>query len=189
VDYLLDRLPPFQEQTQGSVAPAKPLLDEIPPDARALAIAFAVFTRSVPLAALPQLFSEISNIDGALTQLLDRFPLNRGTHETVKIHPLVREFCYDQIRDQEAAHGRAAAYYLSTLPETPALGDGGIETLTAALSHLLKAKQHEQAATLINAWRGTLLEGGYFEELLSSSTTARAVFGARARAASDAARS
>jgi tetratricopeptide (TPR) repeat protein len=164
VDYLLDRLPPFQEQLKAQWL--QPLLDEIPPDARALAIAFAVFTRSVPLAALPQLFPEISNIDGALTQLLDRFLLNRGTRETVKMHPLVREFCYEQIGDHEAAHGRAAAYYLSALPEMPALGDGGIETLTAAWSNLLKAKQYEQAATLINAWRGTLLEGGYFEELL-----------------------
>jgi ATP/maltotriose-dependent transcriptional regulator MalT len=179
VDYLLDRLPPFQEDLKAQWL--QPLLEEVPSDARSLAIAFSVFSRPVPLAALPSLFPEISNLDGTLTELLDRFLLNRGSLQTVKMHPLVREFCYDHIDDRDAAHARAATYYLNALPETPALGEGEIETLTAAWSHLLKAKEYDRAGALINTWRGTLLEGGYFEELMFIIDNSTEIFSDRER--------
>ena len=164
VEYLLDRLPPFQEELKAQWL--GPLLEEVPADARALAIALAVFTRPIPLTAFPELFPQISNVDAAHAQLLDRFLLNRGARETVKMHPLVREFCYEHIEDHDAAHARAAAYYLRALPETRAISEGVIEALTAAWSHLLKAKQYERVAALIDTWRGPLLEGGLFEELM-----------------------
>ena len=77
----------------------------------------------------------------------------------------MREFCYSQIADREAAHARAATFYLGALPETP---HSARVMLRRSLQHGVtsesagvrpRGRAHQCLAR-------TLLDGGNFEELM-----------------------
>ena len=163
---LLSTLPVFQiELTQEWLTP---LMEELPKDLKQIVIDLSIFDRPIPIEALNDLYPE-SNIEIILPKLVDRFILDLIDENNLSIHPLIREYCYALIENKHEKHKLAASYYVTSseidqFPEI--LSDTQTESLIAAWTHYLKAKEPQKSIEIINQIRSSLINKGHYEQLM-----------------------
>ena len=82
----------------------------------------------------------IIQIPNDIPRKLQKKNLLSNTNGFYEIHPLVREFCYEQLTQKESVHGRAAEYYINQRKENelnPVLEE-------QVFYHLSRSKQYER---------------------------------------------
>ena len=166
VSDLLSSLPVFREElTNVWLAP---LVDEFPQEQKDVAIDLSTFDRVIPLRALPWLYPD-KDVRPLILGLVDRFILDFVPNESLRMHMLIREFCYPQLPDKAAKHSWVAEYYLheaesAANPEAPT--EEEIIARTAAWIHLLKAEDHARARVQLQKLRSPLMNRGQYEQVM-----------------------
>jgi len=166
VTELLSSLPVFREELKNEWL--TPLLNELPKEEREVAIDLSLFDRPIPQQAVISLYPE-KGLDPLIIKLVDRFILDRMAENTLRMHPLIRDFCYTLIPDKRSKHVWAGEYYLelSGSEHNPELiSDSQIEAGIAAWSHLIKAEEHVRAAEVLNRLRAPLMNRGQYEQVM-----------------------
>ena len=101
--------------------------------------------------------------------LVDAFILDRVVAASLRMHPLIREFCQTLIPDQRSKHQWAANQYASRVPSTTyadGLTDGDIEVLTAAWSHFVRAEDSLGAMSMLDRLRPPLMNRGHYQQVI-----------------------
>jgi hypothetical protein len=106
---LLSSLPTFREELKNEWL--TPLMNELPQEQIEVAIDLSVFDRPIPYQAMSWLYPG-REVDPLVVGLVDRFILNRVGEDSLRMHVLIREFCYALITDKRAKHTWVAEYYI-----------------------------------------------------------------------------
>lgn len=166
VEELLSSLPVFRTELRDDWL--RPLLMEIPEQQRELAVELSVFDRPIPYSVLEWLHPGGSATE-AVVGLVDRFVLDSAGGSSLRMHELLREFCYRLLQDPGAAHARAAACYLekSGSERDPELiTDSQLDAGLAAWSHLVRAGDSVRATDQLRRLRGTMMNRGQYQHLM-----------------------
>lgn len=166
VDVLLRSLPVFRDRLHQEWL--QPLLNALHADERLMLIDLAIFDRPVPIAGLRQLYRERA-IDLIVARLVNSFLVDYVDRDSVRMHDLLREFCYPLINDQARRHNEAAALYMTACEESDddsSLDDRQLQSLLAAWSHYIQAGETSRAASVLGRLRPTLMHRGQYDQLL-----------------------
>ena len=165
VTELLSRLPIFREELTNEWL--TPLMSELTQEQRNFAIDLSVFDRPISLNGLEWLYPE-KDTNSIIKELEDRFILDR-VGENLRMHLLIREFCYALIPDKRSKNIWAAEYYLdqSTFEHTPdTITDLQIDARIAAWTHFIKAEEHIRATEELYKLRLPLMNRGQYEQVM-----------------------
>ena len=166
VTELLSSLPIFREELRNEWL--TPLMDELPQEQRDIAIDLSVFDRPIPQEAMSWIYPE-KEIDSLIIGLVDRFILDRVGECSLRMHLLIREFCYSLIANKRPKHTWAAEYYLHQSEaeyDLDLINDSQIDARIAAWSHLIKAEDHIRATEELNKLRAPLMNRGQYEQVM-----------------------
>jgi tetratricopeptide (TPR) repeat protein len=163
---LLSSLPTFREELISEWL--SPLMGELPTEQKEVALDLSVFDRPVPLGRVDLLFPE-RTIGPAVNGLVDRFILDRVSDEHLKMHLLVRNYCYDLLPDKRSKHLWAAEFYLAQTEldfDREVMGEDQLDAHIAAWSHFVKAGEYGRATEELNMIRPHLMNRGQYEQAM-----------------------
>lgn len=141
---ILEDLSIYQEEKEDTILKAKKLFDKLAGDEKELLERISVYREPVSMKGLKIMFiEEISSND--VKKLIDKSLLETDHKGNYWLHPLVREFAYDDLENKIAVHMLAVKYYLSLqLPEKPS-GKNDVRSLIEAQHHACMAEEYDQA--------------------------------------------
>lgn len=138
----------FQKSKEDTIKKARRLFEKLAGDAKELLERVSVFRKPESLDAIKSMFTDETSGD-AVDKLLDKSLLETDHRGAYWLHPLVREFAYDDLKDKIEVHKRAYEYYLSLpLPETRTKKED-VQTLIEAHHHACMVKDYDKAADII----------------------------------------
>jgi len=144
----LNDLSMFQKRKEDTIKKARRLFEKLAGDEKELLERVSVFRKPESLDAIKSMFTDETSGD-AIDKLLDKSLLETDHRGTYWLHPLVREFAYDDLKDKIEIHKRAYECYLSLpLPETRTKKED-VQTLIEAHYHACMAKEYDRAADII----------------------------------------
>ena len=144
----LNDLSMFQKRKEDTIKKARRLFEKLAGDEKELLERVSVFRKPESLDAIKSMFTDETSGD-AIDKLLDKSLLETDHRGTYWLHPLVREFAYDDLKDKIEVHKRAYECYLSPpLPETRTKKED-VQTLIEAHYHACMAKEYDKAADII----------------------------------------
>ncbi len=200
----LNDLGMFQRRKEDTIKKARRLFEKLAGDEKELLESISVFRKPESMAAIKTMFTDRTSKD-AVEKLMDKSLLETDRKGSYWLHPLIREFSYDDLKNKIEIHKLAYQYYLSLpLPEKRTKKDD-VQSLIEAHYHTCMAKEYDQAAsiifdeklyedldrwgesrTLIELYSGVLPENHFSDEpLLSDKQTHSRVIGNLGLAYSD----
>lgn len=163
---LLSGLPVFREELKAEWL--TPLLNELPMEQREVAITLSLFDRPITQAIILWFYPN-NDMNHIIAELVDRFILDRWEENSLRMHPLIREYCYQLISDKATKHVQAAEFYLEQSNfnnKAEMIADSQIDAGIAAWSHLIKANEHIRASEVLNHLRAPLMNRGQYEQVM-----------------------
>jgi len=144
----LNDLSMFQKSKEDTIKKARRLFKKLAGDEKELLERVSVFRRPESLAAIKSMFTDETSGD-AIDKLLDKSLLETDPRGAYWLHPFVREFAYNDLKDKIEVHKRAYEYYLSLpLPETRTKKED-VQSFIEAHYHACMAKEYDKAAGII----------------------------------------
>ena len=138
----------FQKSKEDTIKKARRLFEKLAGDEKELLERVSVFRKPESLDTIKSMFTDETSGD-AIDKLLDKSLLETDHRGAYWLHPLVREFAYDDLKDKIEVHKRAYEYYLSLpLPETRTKKED-VQTLIEAHHHACMVKDYDKAADII----------------------------------------
>jgi hypothetical protein len=107
----------YQRRKEDVIKKTKRLFDKLAGDEKELLERVSVFRRPIPMTAVEVMFTDETSED-AVDELIDKSLLETDHGGKYWLHPLVREFSYDDLKDKTEAHKLSYEYY-SSLPIDP----------------------------------------------------------------------
>jgi tetratricopeptide (TPR) repeat protein len=148
VKVTLKDLSKFKRHKESTIKKTRKLFDKLAGDEKELLERISVFRQSEPIKAIVNMFTADTS-DNAIENLMDKSLLETDRDENFWLHPLVREFAYDDLENKRDVHEIAMQYYLSiSLPEERA-GKEDIQPLLEAHYHACLAQQYDTAAAIL----------------------------------------
>jgi tetratricopeptide (TPR) repeat protein len=166
VSELLSSLPIFKEELTSEWL--MPLLSELSEEEKSVAIDLSVFDRPFSYESMRKLYPE-RQTERLVSKLIDRFILDTIGDTSLRMHLLVRQFCYALIPDKMSKHVWAANYYLSESEadvDPERMTEEQIDALVGAWSHLIKSQEFSKAIAILNKLRPSLMSRGLYEQLM-----------------------
>ncbi len=148
IKYTLNDLSMYQKRKEDIIKKARRLFDKLAGDEKELLERVSVFRKPESLDAIKSMFTDGTSGD-AIDKLLDKSLLETDHRGAYWLHPLVREFAYNDLKDNAEVHKRAYEYYLSVpLPEKR-IKKEDVQTLIEAHHHACLAHDYDKAAEII----------------------------------------
>jgi len=144
----LDDLSTFKRHKESTIKIARRLFDKLAGDEKELLERMSVFRQSEPIEAIENMFTATTS-DDAIENLMEKSLLETDHDGSYWLHPLVREFAYDDLENKIEVHKIALQYYLSIpLPEERTNKED-IQPLIEAHYHACRAKNYINALHII----------------------------------------
>lgn len=144
----LDDLQMWRRKTKNTLKVTKKLFHKLAGEELELLRRLSVFRRPESLGAIEAMFTEDTSKD-AVENLLDKSLLENDREGSYWLHPLVREFAYEELGDKAEAHRAAVRYYRGVpLPEKRS-GKEDVQPLIEAHHQACKAEDYDMAASII----------------------------------------
>ena len=138
----------FKEQKVSAIKIARKLFDKLAGNEKELLERISVFRQPESIGAIKKMFKENISLS-AIKNLINKSLLETDHKGKYWLHPLVREFAYDDLENKREVHTLACEYYLSLpLPETPTKKED-VQSLIEAHYHACNAKEYDKAASII----------------------------------------
>ncbi len=138
----------FQKRKEDTIKKARRLFEKLAGDEKELLENISVFRKPETMDAIKAMFTESTSED-AIEKLMDKSLLETDHKGNYWLHPLIREFSYDDLKNKKEIHQLAFSYYLSLkLPEKRTKKDD-VQSLIEAQYHACMAKEYDQAASII----------------------------------------
>jgi len=144
----LHDLSKYQRRKEDVIKKTRRLFDRLAGDEKELLERVSVFRRPAPISAIVVLFTGGTSED-AVDKLIDKSLLETDHEGKYWLHPLVREFSYDDLEDKIGVHKLACQYYLDLpLPEKRTTKDD-VQPLIEAYHHACMAEEYDKAVSII----------------------------------------
>jgi tetratricopeptide (TPR) repeat protein len=108
----------------------------------------SVYRLPESMTAIKQMFTDTTSLD-AVEKLIHKSLLETDHKGNYWLHPLVREFAYDDLENKIEAHNRAYQYYLSLPLPKPRTKKEDVQSLIEAHHHACMADEYDKAAVII----------------------------------------
>ncbi len=144
----LNDLKMYKNQKVDTIKKTRKLFDKLAGDEKELLESISVFRLPEPMSAIKGMFTDTTSID-AVKKLINKSLLETDHKGKYWLHPLVREFAYDDLRNKIDVHKLAYQYYLSLpLPEKRTKKED-VQPLIEAHYHACKANEYDLAAGIM----------------------------------------
>ena len=144
----LNDLSLYQKRKEGTIKKARRLFDKLAGDEKELLERLSVYRQPESMNAIKQMFTDTASLE-EVEKLIHKSLLETDHKGNYWLHPLVREFAYDDLENKIEAHNRASQYYLSlSLPE-PRTNKEDVQSLIEAHYHACLAQQYDTAADIM----------------------------------------
>ena len=144
----LNDLSLYQQRKEDTIKKARRLFDKLAGDEKELLEYLSVYRQPESMTAIKQMFTDTTSLD-AVRKLINKSLLETDHEGNYWLHPLVREFAYDDLKNKIETHNRASQYYLSLpLPE-PRTNKEDVQSLIEAYYHACLAQQYDTAADIM----------------------------------------
>lgn len=130
--------------------------DKIEKDEKEFLINFSVFEGEVDLKTVNSVLEKDSMM--YLKNLRKNLIINLNNRK-YELHPVIREFCYEKLKNKKELHGKVAEYYISLCDENRI--DGTLEE--KVFYNLIKAEEYERVRKLLLEKGEDLISSGYKE--------------------------
>ena len=138
----------YQRHKEDTIKKARRLFDKLAGDEKELLDRISVFRQPESMSAIEKMFTDETSKD-AVDKLIDKSLLETDHKGSYWLHPLVREFAYDDLEDKIEVHKLTCQYYLSLpLPEKRTTKED-IQSLIEAHHHACMAEEYDKAADII----------------------------------------
>jgi tetratricopeptide (TPR) repeat protein len=145
----LNDLSLYQKHKEGTIKKARRLFDKLTGDEKELLERLSVYRQPESMNAIKQMFTDTASLEG-VEKLIHKSLLETDHKGNYWLHPLVREFAYDDLENKIEAHNRASKYYLSlSLPETHTKKED-VQSLIEAHYHACMAQEYDTAADILS---------------------------------------
>ena len=129
----------YKRIKEDTIKKTRKLFDKLAGEEKELLERISVFRQPESINAIKKMLTNKTSGD-AIEKLIDMSLLETDHKSNYWLHPLVREFTYDDLGNKIEVHKLACEYYLShPLPEIPAK-KGDIQSLIEAHYHACMAK-------------------------------------------------
>ncbi len=145
---ILEDLQRWQQRSLETLTKAKSLFDRLVGEERELLSYLSAYSEPLELSAFELMCDSGVRTKAHLSILFDK-SLIRIEKGLYSLHPLVRNFAYEDFDAHHEAELKAAERYLSIpVPDQPG-SRTDVEPLLSAFEHLIKANNHEAAGDLL----------------------------------------
>jgi hypothetical protein len=144
----LEDLSLYKQSKEETIKKARKLFEKLAGDEKELLENISVFRKPETRTAIERMFTDKTPKD-AIRKLINKSLLETDRKGSYWLHPLVREFSYDDLEKKKEVHKLACQYYPSIkMPEKPAKKED-IAPLIEAHYHACKAEEYDLAAKII----------------------------------------
>jgi tetratricopeptide (TPR) repeat protein len=144
----LDDLSTFKRHKESTIKIARRLFDKLAGNEKELLEHISVFRQPESKTAIERMFTATTSKE-AVENLMEKSLLETDHEGSYWLHPLVREFAYDDLENKIEVHEIALQYYLSIpLPEKRSSKED-IQSLIEAHYHACRAEDHNKALDII----------------------------------------
>ncbi len=144
----LNDLSTFKRHKEKTIKKARNLFAKLAGDEKELLERISVLRLPEPMSAIQELFTNTTTTD-AVENLIDKSLLETDHEGSYWLHPLVREFAYDDLENKKEVHEIAMQYFLSVpLPEERSSKED-IQPLIEAHYHACRAENYNMAYNII----------------------------------------
>ncbi len=147
VSDMLKDLGMFQKRKDETIRKARRLFEKLAGDEKELLENISVYRKPETMAAIKAMFTERTSED-AIEKLMDKSLLETDHKGNYWLHPLIREFSYDDLKNKKEIHQLAYQYYFTIVSEKPA-DINVVQSLIEAHYHACKAEKYDEAANII----------------------------------------
>jgi ATP/maltotriose-dependent transcriptional regulator MalT len=138
----------YKKSKEDTIKKAKRLFEKLAGDEKELLERISVYRQLESLAAIKTMFTDRTSED-ALKKLIDRSLLETDHKGSYWLHPLVREFSYDDLGNKREAHRVAVQYYRSPPIPEERVEKADVQSLIEACHHACVAGDYDMAADII----------------------------------------
>jgi tetratricopeptide (TPR) repeat protein len=144
----LNDLSLYQKHKEGTIKKARRLFAKLAGDEKELLERLSVYRQPESMTAIKQMFTDTASLEG-VEKLIHKSLLETDHEGNYWLHPLVREFAYDDLENKIEAHNRAFQYFLSlSLPESRTKKED-VQSLIEAHHHACLAQHYDTAADIL----------------------------------------
>jgi tetratricopeptide (TPR) repeat protein/flagellar biosynthesis GTPase FlhF len=145
---VLEDLSIYQEQKKDTILKARKLFDKLAGGEKGLLERISVYREPVGIKGIKEMFSEKNSLN-SIKKLIDKSLLETDHKGKYWLHPLVREFSYEDLKNKKEAHLIAINYYKSlSLPENPTKKED-LQPAIEAHYHACEAEEYDLAVDII----------------------------------------
>lgn len=144
----LEDLSMYQKHKEDTIKKTRRLFDKLAGDEKELLERISVYRRPKSMAAVKMLFTDKTSVD-AVEKLIDNSLLETDHKGSYWLHPLVREFAYDDLRNKIEAHKIVSQYYLSLHVPEKRTKKEDVLSLIEAHHHACMAQEYDKAVDII----------------------------------------
>ncbi|HHV24351.1 MAG TPA: tetratricopeptide repeat protein, partial [Methanosarcina sp.] len=138
----------YQERKEDTIKKARRLFEKLAGDEKELLERISVYRKPVDIKGLKEMYTENTPIN-AVEKLIDKSLLETDHNGSYWLHPLVKEFAYDDLENKKEVHLIAYNYYKSlSLPKKPTKKED-LQPVLEAYHHACVAEKYDSAAELI----------------------------------------
>ena len=138
----------YQKRKEDTIKKARRLFDKLAGDEKELLERISVYRQPELMDAIKKMFTDKTPVD-AMKKLIDKSLLETDHKGIYWLHPLVREFSYDDLEDKREAHKVAVPYYLSLPVPEERSEKANVQSLIEACYHACMAGDYDMAARII----------------------------------------
>ena len=144
----LDDLSTFKRHKESTIKKARRLFYKLAGDEKELLEHISVFRQPESKTAIERMFTATTSED-AIENLMEKSLLETDHEGSYWLHPLVREFAYDDLENKKEVHEIALEYYLSIPLAEERTSKEDIQPLIEAHYHSCRAGDYNKALDII----------------------------------------
>ncbi len=149
VDDTLEDLNLYDKNKEDTIKKARRLFDKVAGDEHELLKRISIYWYPVGIRGIKAMFTKKTSL-GAIERLIDKSMLETDNEGSYWLHPLIREFAYDELEDKAEAHVLACNYYLE-LARSENISDAEkMQSLVYASDHAVVSGKRTLAENIIS---------------------------------------
>ncbi len=138
----------FQKRKEDTIKKARRLFEKLAGDEKELLERISVFRKPETMAAIKAMFADGKTYN-AVEILMDKSLLETDRKGSYWLHPLIREFSYNDLKDKKKIHYLACSYYISLKMPDEVTRKDDVQSLIEACYHACRAGRYDEAASII----------------------------------------
>jgi hypothetical protein len=149
VDNTLEYLSLYNKNKEDTIKKARRLFDKLAGDEKELLQRISIYWYPVGLQGVKAMFPENTS-SNAIEKLVDKSLLETDNRGSYWLHPLIREFAYDELKSKIEAHTLACDYYMSLAKSENIPIEEKMQSLIYASDHAIVSGKNALATEIIS---------------------------------------